>query len=86
MTWLSSIELFVSSFHPQALPELQRVKGVRISGAAFADCLMVIEFLHTFGDALDLGKSWENYIKHYFQDNMEYLQHDYILTWTAYEP
>ncbi len=29
---------------------------MRLAGAAFADALMVVEFLHTFGDALDLGE------------------------------
>ena len=32
------------------------MQGVRLAGSAFADALMVVEFLNTFGSALDLGK------------------------------
>jgi hypothetical protein len=38
------------------LPELTRVKDLKISGSAFADLCMVQEFLHNFGTALDIGK------------------------------
>ena len=35
-------------------------------------------------------KKWSEFFRvnvfHYLKDNMEYLQHDYILKWTAYEP
>ncbi|CAB4032060.1 Hypothetical predicted protein, partial [Paramuricea clavata] len=36
------------------LPELTRVKDLKISGSAFADLCMVQEFLHNFGTALDI--------------------------------
>ncbi|XP_028411273.1 bromodomain adjacent to zinc finger domain protein 2B-like isoform X2 [Dendronephthya gigantea] len=36
------------------LPELTRVKDLKISGNAFADLCMVQEFLHNFGTALDI--------------------------------
>ena len=47
----------VSSFklNLQSLPEYKHVQGVRLAGSAFADALMVVEFLNTFGSALDLG-------------------------------
>ncbi|KAL9966066.1 hypothetical protein ACROYT_G024079 [Oculina patagonica] len=41
----------------KALPELTRVKGLEIPGGAFADLLMVQEFVHNFGEALDLDSS-----------------------------
>ena len=31
--------------------------GLQIPGGAFADLLMVQEFVHNFGEALDLGKN-----------------------------
>uniref|UniRef100_A0A1Y1JV23 Bromodomain adjacent to zinc finger domain protein 2B n=1 Tax=Photinus pyralis TaxID=7054 RepID=A0A1Y1JV23_PHOPY len=34
------------------LPEYQRIPGLRLSGKAFADVLMVFEFLHNFGETL----------------------------------
>ncbi|XP_073984371.1 bromodomain adjacent to zinc finger domain 2B toutatis isoform X5 [Rhodnius prolixus] len=34
------------------LPELNRIPGLRLSGQAFADTLMVFEFLHNFGETL----------------------------------
>ena len=37
------------------LPELPRAQGVQIPGGAFADLLMLKEFVHNFGEALDLG-------------------------------
>ena len=43
-------------FNLQPLPELTRVKDLKISGSAFADLCMVQEFLHNFGPALDIGK------------------------------
>ncbi|XP_072019979.1 LOW QUALITY PROTEIN: bromodomain adjacent to zinc finger domain protein 2B-like [Amphiura filiformis] len=36
------------------LPELTQMKNVRLTGSAYADCLMVIEFLHNFGETLGL--------------------------------
>ena len=38
------------------LPALARVMGLKIPGGAFADLLMVQEFVHNFSEALDLGK------------------------------
>ncbi|XP_013395978.1 bromodomain adjacent to zinc finger domain protein 2B-like [Lingula anatina] len=38
------------------LPTLNRIPGVKLPGPAFADCLMVVEFLHNFGNALGLDK------------------------------
>ncbi len=34
------------------LPELKRIPGLRLSGEAFANILMVYEFLHNFGETL----------------------------------
>ncbi|KFM75592.1 Bromodomain adjacent to zinc finger domain protein 2B, partial [Stegodyphus mimosarum] len=34
------------------LPELNRIPGVKLCGKAFADTLMVFEFLHNFGETL----------------------------------
>jgi hypothetical protein len=44
----------------QPLPELTRVKDLKISGSAFADLSMVQEFLHNFSTALDIGKRGEH--------------------------
>lgn len=44
----------------QALPELMRVLGLQIPGGAFADLLMVQEFVHNFCDALELGKKFSS--------------------------
>lgn len=38
------------------LPNLDRIPGVKLAGKAFANCLMAVEFLHNFGDTLDMGK------------------------------
>jgi len=39
------------------LPEFDRIPGVRLSGKAFADCLMVVEFVHNFASILGFGNS-----------------------------
>ncbi|XP_070536234.1 bromodomain adjacent to zinc finger domain protein 2B-like isoform X4 [Ptychodera flava] len=36
------------------LPNLERLQGVKLPSNAFSDCLMVLEFLHNFGEALGL--------------------------------
>ncbi|XP_071942120.1 bromodomain adjacent to zinc finger domain protein 2B-like isoform X3 [Antedon mediterranea] len=36
------------------LPELPRIPGVKLPGQAFADCIMIIEFMHNFGESLGL--------------------------------
>ncbi|XP_025270709.1 bromodomain adjacent to zinc finger domain protein 2B isoform X10 [Camponotus floridanus] len=36
----------------RSLPELKRIPGLRLSGQAFADIVMVFEFLHNFGETL----------------------------------
>lgn len=38
----------------QPLPELSRVPGVILPPATFSDCLMVLQFLHSFGKMLRL--------------------------------
>ena len=38
------------------LPQLDRLKGLRLPGQAVADSLMVVEFLNNFNDALDMGE------------------------------
>lgn len=38
------------------LPNLQRISNLRLSGDAFANVLMVFEFLHNFGETLGFGK------------------------------
>ena len=43
----------------KVLPSLTRVKGLQVPGGAFADLLMLQEFVHNFGEALDLGKRTE---------------------------
>uniref|UniRef100_A0A672IA54 DDT domain-containing protein n=1 Tax=Salarias fasciatus TaxID=181472 RepID=A0A672IA54_SALFA len=37
------------------LPELSRIPGLVLSGRTFSDCLMVLQFLHSFGKVLGLG-------------------------------
>ncbi len=46
----------------QELPELHPLPGVRVSGCAFASCLMVVEFMHNFGAALGFGKYGNNVV------------------------
>ncbi|XP_015607370.1 bromodomain adjacent to zinc finger domain protein 2B isoform X13 [Cephus cinctus] len=36
----------------KSLPEVKRVPGLKLSGQAFADIVMVFEFLHNFGETL----------------------------------
>ncbi|XP_018573491.1 bromodomain adjacent to zinc finger domain protein 2B isoform X3 [Anoplophora glabripennis] len=36
----------------KSLPEFQRISGLKLSGKAFSDVLMVFEFLHNFGETL----------------------------------
>lgn len=37
-------------------PELQRIPGLKLTGQALADLLMVFEFLHNFGETLGFGE------------------------------
>lgn len=37
-------------------PEMQRLPGLKLTGQALADMLMVFEFLHNFGETLGFGK------------------------------
>lgn len=39
------------------LPEVKRIPGLKLSGQAFADIVMVFEFLHNFGETLGFGES-----------------------------
>ena len=39
----------------QPLPDFSRIKGVMIPGKAYADLLMVEEFVYCFGHVLDIG-------------------------------
>ena len=41
------------------LPALKRIDNLRVSGEAFANILMVFEFLHNFGETLGFGE-WYN--------------------------
>lgn len=38
----------------QPLPEISRIPGVILPPATFSDCLMVLQFLHSFGKTLHL--------------------------------
>jgi hypothetical protein len=38
------------------LPELTRMPNLHLPGAAFANIMMVFEFLHLFGETLGFGK------------------------------
>lgn len=38
------------------LPKIQRLPGLRLSGQAFSDIVMVFEFLHNFGETLGFGE------------------------------
>lgn len=38
------------------MPELMRLPGLKLTGNALADLLMVFEFLHNFGETLGFGK------------------------------
>lgn len=40
-------------------PTLERVPGLKLTGKALADLLMVFEFLHNFGETLGFGKDYE---------------------------
>lgn len=37
-------------------PELERLPGLKLTGQALSDLLMVFEFLHNFGETLGFGK------------------------------
>lgn len=37
-------------------PSLERLPGLKLTGKALADLLMVFEFLHNFGETLGFGK------------------------------
>lgn len=39
------------------LPELKRIPNLKLSGEAYANTLMVYEFLHNFGETLGFGKT-----------------------------
>lgn len=38
------------------LPRYDRIAGLKLCGQAFADLIMVFEFLHNFGETLGFGK------------------------------
>lgn len=38
----------------QPLPELSRIPGLVLAGSTFSNCLMVLQFLHSFGKVLGL--------------------------------
>ena len=38
------------------LPKFERIKNMSLSGEAFANCLMIYEFLNNFGETLGFGK------------------------------
>lgn len=40
----------------RSLPDVKRITGLKLSGKAFADIVMVFEFLHNFGETLGFGK------------------------------
>lgn len=41
------------------LPKFERIPGMKLSGQAFSDVIMVFEFLHNFGETLGFGKSMQ---------------------------
>ena len=45
----------------KSLPEIDRVENLRLSGEAFANVLMIFEFLHNFGETLGFGEYWMSY-------------------------
>lgn len=45
------------------LPELQRLPGLKLTGQALSDLLMVFEFLHNFGETLGFGEFYCSYQK-----------------------
>jgi hypothetical protein len=55
------ISLYTVSFSltdHKSLPTLNRIPGLKLSGQAFADTLMVFEFLHNFGETLGFGECY----------------------------
>jgi hypothetical protein len=50
------LDVFFSFTDHKALPTLNRIPGLKLSGQAFADTLMVFEFLHNFGETLGFGE------------------------------
>ena len=38
------------------LPKFERITNMSLSGEAFANCLMIYEFLNNFGETLGFGK------------------------------
>lgn len=51
------------------LPELQRLPGLKLTGQALSDLLMVFEFLHNFGETLGFGESSKSFCKIYETEN-----------------
>lgn len=45
-------------------PTLERLPGLKLTGKALADLLMVFEFLHNFGETLGFGKHFMLHITH----------------------
>lgn len=48
---------FCSSLPLQPLPEIPRIHGLVLPGSVFADCLMVVQFLRSFGKVLGMDPS-----------------------------
>ena len=56
-TWSTSTIGRCSISDHRPLPELKRIPGLKLSGQAFSDIVMVFEFLHNFGETLGFGES-----------------------------
>lgn len=44
-------------------PVLERLPGLKLTGKALADLLMVFEFLHNFGETLGFGKCFYTFFQ-----------------------
>lgn len=50
-------DLDIANTQSMDLPTLPRIPHMKLTGQAFADLLMVFEFLHNFGETLGFGNA-----------------------------
>ena len=52
------------------LPILQRISNINIPGKAYADLLMVEEFVHAFGHVIDIGIYSNFFLKFIYRERI----------------
>lgn len=59
-------------------PTLERLPGLKLTGKALADLLMVFEFLHNFGETLGFGEWFSYFFKWQEIDKVSFILIDFF--------